>query len=177
MEDKTIYLAEKLEIAGRKSEIVPRILGKLLDETEAGLVLAAAPPATVEELSAKTGIDAAKIEAMIDSLFRKGILFKSRKPDGIRYYRVRQVLQVHDSTAVMATGAEAQPAHRDLRDLGEDQPGRRALGRVAEPRSEQLHWVSIRRCTAEDRKVPGHVALLELNGNKYSTRQLVPQTA
>ncbi len=114
---------------------------------------------------------------MIDSLFRKGILFKSRKPDGIRYYRVRQVLQLHDSTAVMATGAEAQPAHRDLRDLGADQPGRRAVDRVAEPRSEQLHWVSIRRCTAEDRKVPGHVALLELNGNKYSTRQLVPQTA
>ncbi len=41
MQDKTIYayLAEKLEIAGRKSEIVPRILEKLLDETEARLVL------------------------------------------------------------------------------------------------------------------------------------------
>ncbi len=103
MQDKTIYahLAEKLEIAGRKSEMVPRILEKLLDETEARLVLAAAPPATVEELSEKTGIDTAKIEAMIDPLFRKGILFKSRKPDGIRYYRVRQVLQLHDSTAVM----------------------------------------------------------------------------
>ena len=52
---------------------------KLLDEAEAKLVLAAALLVTVEELSAKTGIDAAKIEAMIDPLFRKGILFKSSK--------------------------------------------------------------------------------------------------
>ena len=103
MQDKTVYaeLAEKLEIGARQSKVVPRILETLLDETEARLVLAAAPPATVEELSAKTGIDAARIEAMVDPLFRKGVLFKSKKPDGIRYYRVRQVVQLHDSTAVM----------------------------------------------------------------------------
>ncbi len=103
MQDNPVYaqLAEKLEIGGRKSKMVPLILEKILDEAEAKLVLAAAPPATIEELSAKTGIDAAKVEAMVDPLFRKGMLFKSRKPDGIRYYRVRQVLQLHDSTAVM----------------------------------------------------------------------------
>ena len=103
MQENPVYaqLAEKLEIGGRKSKMVPLILEKILDEAEAKLVLAAAPPATVEELAAKTGIDAAKIEAMVDPLFRKGMLFKSRKPDGIRYYRVRQVLQLHDSTAVM----------------------------------------------------------------------------
>ncbi len=103
MQDNPVYaqLAEKLEVGGRKSKMVPLILEKILDEAEAKLVLAAAPPATVEELASKTGIDAAKIEAMVDPLFRKGMLFKSRKPDGIRYYRVRQVLQLHDSTAVM----------------------------------------------------------------------------
>src|ERR1019366_8276135 len=52
------------------------------------------------------------------------------------------------------TGAEAQPAHRDLRDFGEDRPGRRPVGRLAEPRSKQLHWAGIRRFTAGDRKVP-----------------------
>ena len=35
---------------------------------------------------------------MIDPLFKKGLLFKSKKPDGTRYYRVRNVLQMHDST-------------------------------------------------------------------------------
>jgi ferredoxin len=103
MQDKTVYaqLAEKLEIGARPSEVVPRILETLLDETEARLLLAAAPAATVEELSAKTGIDTAKIETMLDPLFQKGVLFKSKKPDGIRYYRVRQVVQLHDATAVM----------------------------------------------------------------------------
>lgn len=103
MQDKTVYaqLAEKLELAGRKSNLVPRILEKLLDETEARAVLAAAPPAKLDELSAKTGIDPATLEPMLDTLFRKGMIFKTRKPDGVRYYRVRQVLQLHDSTAVM----------------------------------------------------------------------------
>jgi len=103
MQDKSVYeqLAQKLELGGRKSNLVPRILEKLIDETEARLLLAASPPATVEELSAKTGIDTAAVEAMVDPLFKRGVLFKSRKPDGIRYYRVRQVLQLHDSTAVM----------------------------------------------------------------------------
>jgi NAD-dependent dihydropyrimidine dehydrogenase PreA subunit len=103
MQDKSIYqqLAEKLEIGGRKSKLVPRILERLLDESEARLLLAAAPPATIEELGVKSGLDIAKVEAMIDPLFKKGVLFKSKKPDGTRYYRVRQVLQLHDSTAVM----------------------------------------------------------------------------
>ncbi len=103
MQDKSIYqqLAEKLEIGGRKSKLVPRILERLLDESEARLLLAAAPPATIEELGIKSGLDIAKVEAMIDPLFKKGVLFKSKKPDGTRYYRVRQVLQLHDSTAVM----------------------------------------------------------------------------
>ncbi len=103
MQDQTVYaqLAEKLEIGGRQSKVVPRILETLLDEAEAKLLLAAAPAATVEELAAKTGMDAAKIETMVDPLFRKGVLFKSKKPEATRYYRVRQVVQLHDATAVM----------------------------------------------------------------------------
>jgi Pyruvate/2-oxoacid:ferredoxin oxidoreductase delta subunit/predicted transcriptional regulator len=103
MQDKTVYeqIAEKLQIGAQQSQVVPRILETLLDEDEAKLVLAAAPPATVEELSAKTGIERARVEAMVDPLFRKGLLFRSKKPDGVRYYRVRQVLQLHDATAVM----------------------------------------------------------------------------
>jgi Pyruvate/2-oxoacid:ferredoxin oxidoreductase delta subunit len=103
MQDKTVYeqLAEKMELGGRKSNLVPRILKVVLDEDEARLALAAAPPATAEELSAKTGIDVSRIETMADTLFRKGIFFKSKKPDGTRYYRARQVLQLHDATAVM----------------------------------------------------------------------------
>jgi len=103
MQEQSIYeqLAQKLELAGRKSKIVPKILEKLLNDKEIKLLLAASPPATVEELSAKTGLDVATVESMIDPLFKKGLLFKNKKPDATRYYRVRQVLQLHDSTAVM----------------------------------------------------------------------------
>jgi Pyruvate/2-oxoacid:ferredoxin oxidoreductase delta subunit len=103
MPDKTVYeeLAAKLQIGARQSTVVPRILETLLDETEAKLVLAAAPPATVEELAAKTGVERARVGAMAERLFQKGVLLKSKKPDGVRFYRVRQVLQLHDATAVM----------------------------------------------------------------------------
>lgn len=111
MQGKTVYTQLAEEIGSGKSKVVPRIFETLLNETEARLVLAATPPAKVEELSARTGIDTATVETMIDPLFRKGVLFKSKKPDGTRYYRVRQVLQLHDSTAVML---EPPPGMLDL---------------------------------------------------------------
>jgi Pyruvate/2-oxoacid:ferredoxin oxidoreductase delta subunit/predicted transcriptional regulator len=82
------------------SKIIPAIFEALTDENEARLLLAAAPPATVAELSEKTGMEAEEIEKMIDPLFRKGLLFKSKKADAIRYYRPRHLLQLHDATGV-----------------------------------------------------------------------------
>ena len=101
MQPMTVYgrLAEQL--GAGESKVVSRIFETLLDDAEATLVLAASPPATIEELSQKTGIDTGRLETMIDGLFRKGLLFKSRKADATRYYRVRNVLQLHDATAVM----------------------------------------------------------------------------
>jgi Pyruvate/2-oxoacid:ferredoxin oxidoreductase delta subunit/DNA-binding MarR family transcriptional regulator len=101
MQDKTLYTQLAEQIGAGESKVVSRLFETLLDESEAKLVLAAAPPATAEELAQRTGIDTARIGTMIDGLFRKGLLFKSKKPDGIRYYRVRHVLQFHDATAVM----------------------------------------------------------------------------
>jgi Pyruvate/2-oxoacid:ferredoxin oxidoreductase delta subunit len=37
---------------------------------------------------------------MLVPLFNKGLIFKSQKPEGIRYYRVRHVMQFHDATAL-----------------------------------------------------------------------------
>jgi Pyruvate/2-oxoacid:ferredoxin oxidoreductase delta subunit len=64
-------------------------------------LLAASPPASIRELAEKTGMDEAQIKDMIDPLFKKGLLFKSKKETGIRYYCVRNLLQMHDATAVM----------------------------------------------------------------------------
>ena len=41
-----------------------------------------------------------QLKGMIEPLFKKGLLFKSKKETGTRYYRVRNVLQMHDATAV-----------------------------------------------------------------------------
>jgi len=101
MQEKSLSQQLAEQIGAGDSKVVPRIFDAMVDEREAKVLLAAAPPATLDELAERTGIDAATIEAMIDPLFRKGLLFKSKKPDGTRYYRVRHVLQFHDASAVM----------------------------------------------------------------------------
>jgi Pyruvate/2-oxoacid:ferredoxin oxidoreductase delta subunit/predicted transcriptional regulator len=100
MAEKTINEQLAEQVGAGDSKIIAAIFGTLTDENEAKLLLAAAPPATVEELSGKTGIPASDVERMIDPLFRKGLLFKSKKKDATRYYRVRHLLQMHDATAV-----------------------------------------------------------------------------
>jgi DNA-binding MarR family transcriptional regulator len=107
----TVYTQLSEQIGAGASNVVPRIFASLVNEDEARVLLAASPPATTAELAERTGIDAAAIDAMIDPLFRKGLLFKSKKPDATRYYRVRQVLQLHDATAVI------QDAPREMLDL------------------------------------------------------------
>lgn len=101
MEQPTIYQQLSAAVGGGDSEIVPAIFETLADEREARVLLAASPPATVEELAERAGLEVEDVAEMIDPLFRKGLLFKSKKPEGTRYYRVRYLMQLHDSTAVM----------------------------------------------------------------------------
>jgi Pyruvate/2-oxoacid:ferredoxin oxidoreductase delta subunit/predicted transcriptional regulator len=100
MAEKTACEQLAAAVGAPDSKIVPAIFEELTDENEARLLLAAAPPATVAELSEKTGMEAGTIEQMVDPLFQKGLLFKSKKPEGIRYYRPRHLLQLHDATGV-----------------------------------------------------------------------------
>ncbi|MFC1895762.1 4Fe-4S dicluster-binding protein [Thermodesulfobacteriota bacterium] len=102
-------LAESVGVGD--SKYIPGVFEILADENEAKVLMAASPPATIDELAEKTGLEAGDIEEMIDPLFKKGLLFKSRKEDATRYYRVRHVLQFHDSAAVM------EDAPREMLDL------------------------------------------------------------
>ncbi|MBU2551718.1 MAG: 4Fe-4S binding protein [Proteobacteria bacterium] len=88
-------------VGAGQSKYIAGIFETLADEDEAKVLLAASPPASAEELAAKTGLPAEKVANMLDSLFRKGLVFKSVKETGTRWYRVRQLLQMHDATAVM----------------------------------------------------------------------------
>ncbi len=82
------------------SRLIPKIFESLVNEEEAKVVLAAAPPATVEDIAQKTGIPKGKAEIMMGVLFNRGLIFKSQKDGITRYYRVRHVPQLHDATAV-----------------------------------------------------------------------------
>ena len=101
MADQTCYLQLAEAVGTGDSKYIPQIFEVLANEKEARLLLAASPPATAAELSEKTGLPQTEIEQMVGPLFTKGVLLKSKKPDGIRYYRVRHFIQMHDATAVM----------------------------------------------------------------------------
>lgn len=111
MSEGTLYHQLAEAVGEGESKYIPAIFESLIDENEARVLLSAAPPATIKEISEKTGIKEAEIEKMIDPLFDKGLIYRSKKPDGIRYYRVRQIYQMHDATAVM------NDAPREMLDL------------------------------------------------------------
>ena len=107
MSDTTLY-EQLAEIIGMKgSKIIPKMFAMIADEDEAKFVLAAAPPATVEEIAQKAGIPLEKAEKMVRPLFLKGLLFKSKKPNVTRYYRIRNFVQFHDGTVLAPDIPEA----------------------------------------------------------------------
>jgi Pyruvate/2-oxoacid:ferredoxin oxidoreductase delta subunit/DNA-binding MarR family transcriptional regulator len=99
--EKTVYQELAEGLGAGDSRFIPGIFEILTNEDEARVLLAASPPATIQELALKTGIAEAEIGQMTEPLFKKGLIFKSKKEDDIRYYRVRNLLQMHDATAVM----------------------------------------------------------------------------
>ena len=88
-------------VGAGESPLIPKIFEALVNDDEAKVLLAAAPPATVEELAQNTGLSRKAIPAMMDSLFHRGLIFKSKKGEEMKYYRVKSIPQMHDSTALI----------------------------------------------------------------------------
>jgi len=100
MADMELYQQLAATLGLGESPLAPQMFQELVDENGVKILLAASPPATVEEIAEKTGLKIDEINKQIDPLFKKGLLFKSRKPDATRYYRFRHFLQFHDATSV-----------------------------------------------------------------------------
>jgi len=100
MADLTLCQELAEGVGAGESPLIPRIFEALITNEEALVLLAAAPPATVEELTVKTGLPVETITAMMDSLFQRGLIFKSQKGEVMKYYRVKSVPQMHDSTSL-----------------------------------------------------------------------------
>ena len=100
MTDMTLY--EKLAegIGFGQSKMVPKMFAKIADEDEARFILAAAPPGTVEEIAARAGLPVEKAEKMAGPLFKKGLIFKSKKHGPQQYYKIRNFVQFHDGTVL-----------------------------------------------------------------------------
>lgn len=122
MAEKTVFQRLSEEIGAGNSEIMPKIFSALVDEVEARILLAASPPATMEEIAKESGVPEEGVGKRIAPLFQKGLLFKSRKGGLTRYYRVRSVGQFHDSSAVSAG------ASRELLGLWKEYMGREWVG-------------------------------------------------
>jgi ferredoxin len=88
MTDMTLYQQLAADLDFGESKMIPKMFAFIADEDEAKLMLAASPPATVAEISEKTGFDEEKVKSMLDSLFIKGLIFKSKKPDAIEMLKM-----------------------------------------------------------------------------------------
>jgi ferredoxin len=100
MTDMTPYRKLAADIGCGDSDIMPRIFATIASPEEARLMLAASPPATAEEIAEKSGLPLDRVEEMIEPLFLRGLIFKSKKPDATRYYKVRHLGQFHDATVL-----------------------------------------------------------------------------
>jgi ferredoxin len=68
----------------------------LCTDEEAGIAVLL--PGTPEEISAKSGRDPEDINAILQSLFKKGVAFKSKKDGKTQYKLAKNIVQFHDSS-------------------------------------------------------------------------------
>ncbi len=130
MTDMSMYQQLSADLGFPESKMMPKMFAFIANEDEAKFMLAASPPATVEEIAEKTGFALDKVESMVEPLFKKGLIYKSKKPDAIRYYKVRYFMQFHDAT-VLTPGIDQAfldlwkvfeaTEQRDLQDAIKDQ--------------------------------------------------------
>ncbi|MDP2854654.1 MAG: 4Fe-4S binding protein [Smithellaceae bacterium] len=100
MVDMTLCKKLSQAVGAGESPLVPKIFEALVNDDEAKVMLLATPPATVEELAEKSGLSRDAIMTMMDSLFHRGLIFKATKGGEKKFYRVKSIPQMHDSTSL-----------------------------------------------------------------------------
>jgi Pyruvate/2-oxoacid:ferredoxin oxidoreductase delta subunit/predicted transcriptional regulator len=100
MADMTLCRQLAEAIGAGESPLIQKIFEALVNDDEAKVLLAAAPPATTREISQKTGLPEGTIKTMMESLFNRGLIFKTKKGEELKYYRVKNIPQMHDATVL-----------------------------------------------------------------------------
>jgi len=100
MADMTLCKQLAQAVGAGGSPLVPKIFDALINDDEAKVMLLASPPSTVEELAQASGLSPDAIAVMMDSLFHRGLIFKASRGGEKKYYRVKSIPQMHDSTSL-----------------------------------------------------------------------------
>ncbi len=95
-------MAEKILCKG--SKLVPELFAMVADEEEAALL--AELPGTAAGLKARLGGEEKEIESRLERLFKKGLVFKSKKPDGTKYRMCRDLGQFHDASILWPSATQ-----------------------------------------------------------------------
>ncbi len=114
MQDEELYQNLAASIGAAGSQRIERIFKMLADPQQARVLMAASPPASLEQLAERTGLALQELGPMVERLFQKGLIFFSERNGVRKYYRVRHVPQLHDATAV------ALDASKELLELWRD---------------------------------------------------------
>lgn len=94
IDERYTKLAEKIFMGG--SALIPRLFEMIASDEEADLLLSL--PATTSQLAGNLDMSEEEIQGMLDTLFRKGLVFKKSTPEGTLYRLCRDLMQFHDAT-------------------------------------------------------------------------------
>ena len=100
-------MTERIMLVG--SKIIPQLFKMIADEDEARLLMAM--PGIPVDLAAKVDRPLETVAAMCDTLYRKGLAFKSFKGETIGYKMCNGIIQFHDASILWP---EAPKAFFDL---------------------------------------------------------------
>ncbi|MBK5093246.1 MAG: 4Fe-4S binding protein [Actinobacteria bacterium] len=93
-EERYHALAEKIFMGN--SDLIPSLFEMIAGLEEADLLLAL--PGTAKGMAESYGKSEEEIQGMLDTLFRKGLVFKKETPEGTLYRLCRDLMQFHDAS-------------------------------------------------------------------------------
>ncbi|HEY5527095.1 MAG TPA: 4Fe-4S binding protein [Candidatus Anoxymicrobiaceae bacterium] len=93
-EDRYKQLAAKIFMGD--SRLIPKLFEAIASPEETDILLSL--PGTAQSVSEKFGMDEAGAGETLDTLFRKGLVFKKKAPDGTIFRMCRDLMQFHDAS-------------------------------------------------------------------------------
>jgi NAD-dependent dihydropyrimidine dehydrogenase PreA subunit len=92
----TVYQELAARLHAANSQILPKLLQMLADETDAQILLAL--PADAPTLAEKLHLREAEVESRLHELYLKGVVFPSQKTSPPTYRMAREILHLHDTS-------------------------------------------------------------------------------